>query len=447
MADNGQRNVILSLDIKNARIKVMKILGQSQNNSIIEFLPFDRDLVIHGEYGKMFETGLARYVERANLRFAAFYIVLPDEAVTCWKVSVPSLSKIKTEEALKAEIAVDLGEPKDFIFNYTLISSSKKLSVYEVCAVRRDVYNEVKNALTRLGIDIRAVTYNSSAVTNAFFALRTKARQGTYLITDMREGETVIALVSKEKLMASTTLPFGYEMLRTDGIVDENSLLPHDSATIVVAKAMETTTRIKNEGERTEDLITFDLESVGNQMMTTADITEFSEAVDEAIRSAAEENAANAQEHTDEMSDTDMEIERRFDEATNTHTMEDVTTEPDNSNTSDMSVTGNFTDTDLSIDAVSHRDMAERNFQTVYKHILLFCDAIKDDPDLPNPDHITMNIPKRFAFLLARANKDASRLYDFKYFNPSIEADERFTENLELYGALFTKVYNKNRSF
>ena len=83
MADNGQRNVILSLDLKNARIKVMKILGQSPKNSIIEFLPFDREFIIHGEYGKMFETGLARYVERANLRFAAFYIVLPDEAITC----------------------------------------------------------------------------------------------------------------------------------------------------------------------------------------------------------------------------------------------------------------------------------------------------------------------------------------------------------------------------
>lgn len=447
MADNGQRNVILSLDLKNARIKVMKILGQSPKNSIIEFLPFDREFIIHGEYGKMFETGLARYVERANLRFAAFYIVLPDEAITCWKINVPSLSKVKTEEALKAEIDLDLGTPKDFLVNYMLISSNKKLSVYEVCAIRRDVYNDVKSALTRLGIDVRAVTYTSAAVTNAVFALRTKSRQGTYLYTDMREGETVIALVSKEQLISSATLPFGYEMLRTGGIVDENSLLPHDSATVVVAKAMETTTRIKNEGERTEDLITFDLESVGNQMMTTADITEFSEAVDKAIRSAAEEQHLNTQDKIEQMSDTDMEIARRFDEATNTHTMEDVTVEPENSNTSDMSVTGNFTDTDLSIDAVSHRDMSERNFQTVYKHILLFCDAIKSDPDLPNPDNITMNIPKRFAFLLARANKDASKIYEFKYFNPSIEDNERFTENLELFGALFTKVYNKSRSF
>ena len=449
MADNGQRNVVISLDLKNARVKVMKILGQSQKNSIVEFLPFDRDLIVHGEYGKMFETGLARYVERANLRFAAFYVVLPDEAITSWKISVPSLSKVKTEDALKAEIAVDVGDPKDFIVNYVPIASTKKVTVYEVCALRRDVYNEVRGALTRLGIDLRAITCTSAAVMNAVFALRTKSRQGTYVFADMREGETVVALVSKEKMIASATIPFGYEMLRTDGIVDENSLLPHDSATVVVAKALETTTRIKNGEERTEDLITFDLESVGSQMMTTADITEFSEAVDQAIRSAEEERAAQAPEEPSDkgMSTTDLEIERKFDEASDTNTMEDVTVEPENSNTSDMSVTGNFTDTDLSIDAVSHRDMSERNFQTAYKHILLFCEAIKSDPDLPNPDHITMNLPKRFAFLLARANKDNTRPYDFKYFNPSIEDNERFTENLDLYGALFTKVYNKSRSF
>ena len=449
MADNGQRNVIISLDIKNARVKVMKILGQSQKNSVVEFLPFDKDLVVHGEYGKMFETGLARYVERANLRFAAFYVVLPDEVVTCWKISVPSLSKVKTEDALKAELAVDLGNPKDFIVNYAPLVSSKKVSVYEVCAIRRDVYNDVKNSLTRLGIDVRAITYNSAAVTNAVFALRTKSRQGTYVFVDMRDGETVMALISKEKMIASSTLPFGYEMLRTDGIVDENSLLPHDSATIVVSKALETTTSVKSEGERTEDLITFDLDSVGNQMMTTADITEFSAAVDEAIRSAAEERVAQESVEIPEssMSTTELEIERKFDEAINTDTIEDVMVEPDNSNTSDMSVTGSFTDTDLSIDALSHRDMSERNFQTAYKHILLFCDAIKNDPDLPNPDHITMNLPKRFAFILARANKDNTRPYDFKYFNPSIEDNERFTENLDLFGALFTKVYNKTRSF
>ena len=449
MADNGQRNVVISLDLKNARVKVMKILGQSQKNSIVEFLPFDRELIVHGEYGKMFETGLARYVERANLRFAAFYVVLPDDAVACWKISVPSLSKVKTEDALKAEIAVDVGEPKDFLINYAPIVSSKKVTVYEVCALRRDVYNDVKNSLTRLGIDLRAITYTSAAVTNALFALRTKSRQGTYVFTDMRESETVVALVSKEKMLASATLPFGYEMLRTDGIVDENSLLPHDSATVVVAKAMETTTRIKNEGEKTEDLITFDLESVGSQMMSTADITEFTEAVDQAIRSAEEERAAQTPPEPSDngMSTTDLDIERRFDEAADTNTMEDVTSEPVNSNTSDMSVTGNFTDTELSIDGVSHRDMSERNFRTAYKHILLFCEAMKNDADMPNPDHITMNIPKRFAFLLARANKDNTRPYDFKYFNPSIEDDERFTENLDLYGALFTKVYNKNHSF
>ena len=78
---------------------------------------------------------------------------------------------------------------------------------------------------------------------------------------------------------------------------------------------------------------------------------------------------------------------------------------------------------------------------------MLYCEAVKADPDLPDPECIIMNFPKRFAFLLARANKDRSHGYEFKYFNPSIEDNTKFTENLDMFGALFTKVYNKTKIF
>lgn len=82
------------------------------------------------------------------------------------------------------------------------------------------------------------------------------------MLVDMRDKETTMALVSKEKMIESTSLPFGYEILRTDKYTEENELYPHDSATVVVARAMETTTNaLKNEnGEFDDDVLYYDID-------------------------------------------------------------------------------------------------------------------------------------------------------------------------------------------
>lgn len=516
MADNGTRNVVISLDMANARIKIMKILGQSHKNSIIEYLPFDNELVKQREYGKMFETGLSRYVKKANLHLATFYVVIPDELVINWKINVPTLNRIKTEEAMKSELLVDLGNPKDFIVSTEQIASTKNSTTFLVSCVRRDVIRDIKSALTRVGIEAKVISNTSCSVANAVMALRTRARSGTFILADMRHNETSLALVSKKRILQYETLPFGFEMLRTDGFMDEESLIPHDSATLVVSKAMDTTTdTLKNDSEDgTENVKFFDLDFKSDGMMSTADIAEFEKEVDEAIKSAEEERLAageDAMNITDtielpedkpfaafeggehdvsgdtaeiidiptnigdvsapvgsdapafgestmeilennqldtseivEMSDTDVAIAERFNEANGR--MHDTIEEPMDSNTSDLSVTGVVTDT-INIEVGSPKDMVERNFKTVYKHMLLFLQSVRSDPDMPDPDHIIVNFPKRFAFLLARANKSEDREIEFKYFNPTIEDNPRFTENLDMFGALFAKVYNKGRSF
>lgn len=441
---SGIRNVILSLDVPNSRVKLMKILGQSPANSVIEYLPFERELSHSNDYGKMLAAGLAQYIKRANLRQAAFYLVLPDSAVSEWKLSMPALSRSKIDEALKSELAADLIEPKNFIVNTMQISQSKKTTVFLANAVRRDVMKEIKAALIPCGIDPRAITYTSAAVSNAVLFLRQRSRSGTYVLVDVREGETTVALVAKNRLIESTTLPFGYEMLRTDRFVEESALFRHDSATVVVMHAMETTTNtLKNkDGEFDDDVTYYDIDGM-DKKQADDEIEEFSKQLDEAVGNMS-------------MTDTDIsaraladaEVEKKFDEATGDIPDADyIKASGAASSAADMSVTGSLTDTSTTIEAGSPKDMVERNFKTMYKHILLYCEAIKNDPDLPNPEHIIMNFPKRFAFLLARANKVRGTGYEFKYFNPAIENNARFTENLDMFGALLTKVYNKNRNF
>ena len=441
---SGTRNVVISLDVENARVKIMKILGQSPANSIIEYLPFDRELALRSEYGKMYRAGLEPYVKRANLKQVVFYLVLPDDVVSSWKITLPSFSRSKTEEALRAELVADLGDVKEYSVNTTQIGSSKKTNTFIASCVRKDIIKEIKTELGTLGIDPKTITFTSCGVSNAVLFLRQRARTGTYMLVDMRDKETTMALVSKEKMIESTSLPFGYEILRTDKYTEENELYPHDRAMVVVARAMETTTNaLKNEnGEFDDDVLYYDIDEA-EKTLTPDELDAFTAQVDEAVKSALSESG----ETSEEQAKADAEAEKNFDAAENMQQTGEYT-KPSGaaSSSADMSVTGSF-DTSTSIEIGSPKDMVERNFKNIHKRILLYCEAVKADPDLPDPEYIIMNFPKRFAFLLARANKDRSGSYEFKYFNPSIEDNSKFTENLDMFGALFTKVYNKTKIF
>ena len=235
-----------------------------------------------------------------------------------------------------------------------------------------------------------------------------------------------------------------FKILRTDKYTEENELYPHDSATVVVARAMETTTNaLKNEnGEFDDDVLYYDIDEA-EKTLTPDELDAFTAQVDEAVKSALSESG----ETSEEQAKADAEAEKNFDAAENMQQTGEYT-KPSGaaSSSADMSVTGSF-DTSTSIEIGSPKDMVERNFKNIHKRILLYCEAVKADPDLPDPEYIIMNFPKRFAFLLARANKDRSGSYEFKYFNPSIEDNSKFTENLDMFGALFTKVYNKTKIF
>ena len=157
----------------------MKILGQSPANSIIEYLPFDRELALRSEYGKMYRAGLEPYVKRANLKQVVFYLVLPDDVVSSWKITLPSFSRSKTEEALRAELVADLGDVKEYSVNTTQIGSSKKTNTFIASCVRKDIIKEIKTELGTLGIDPKTITFTSCGVSNAVLFLRQRARTGT----------------------------------------------------------------------------------------------------------------------------------------------------------------------------------------------------------------------------------------------------------------------------
>ena len=131
MADTtGIRNVVISLDLENSQIKLMKILGNSIEDSVIEFLPINKRDFVSTNYGQMLVMGLKPYIERSDMRYVNYHLVLPDELFAMWKLSIPSIAKIKIEDALKVEILKDIEDENLFQYKTSLVSNDNNTAIF-----------------------------------------------------------------------------------------------------------------------------------------------------------------------------------------------------------------------------------------------------------------------------------------------------------------------------
>lgn len=502
MADTtGIRNVTISLDIENSQVKLMKILGTSIEDSVIELLPYDKKDLAEVTYGTMLVAALKPYMERSNMKFVNFHLVLPDELFAMWRIGVPTKSKIKIEDAIQTEIEKDLEDIKKFKYNTTLVSNDGNSAIFFTEAVNLEFLNEIKIKLAEIGIVPKTIMSKSVSVVNSILALRVRARENTYALVDIRKGSTTMSYVDKSRYLGNINLDFGYEILRTDRFVDEELLFNHDSATVVLAHALETTAHINEVNE--EDILP--KADVKDDMFADEPVSEKEEKEREEANKRFEEAAEFAKsldsevikqneqkinnESSDEMavdkqdeSDDNLSITNKLYETKDNlsitnklyETRDDFnitnklynTSDSFNitnklydtkgtselyqlSSTFDLHVTGRLNTTDMfTTSGITLRDNVLQNFRIFMRHINLFveyCNSL--EPNMPKLEYILVNIPKRYSFLLTKANAERGNSIEYKYFNPTVEDKPLFTENLDLYGVLMDKNYNTNHTF
>ena len=454
MADTtGIRNVVISLDLDNSQVKLMKILGTSFEDSVIEFLPFDKKYYPPTEYDQMLLAGLRTYIEKANLNFVNYYLVLPDELFAMWRIVIPSFSKVKVEDVLKEELKKDLGDDYNkFQTNTTLLYQDKANQVFFAEAINLDMLNKIKKALADIGIAPKSIVSRSVSVVNAVQELRVRARQGVYALVDIRKNSTTLAYVNQNNSFGNISLPFGYEILRTDRFVDEDLLFNHDSATIVLSHALETTTNFANREEEENEALQNTLNTMELGEMTSTNDPGILKEEQEEAQKRFDEAEKYIMENTNDFDNTsDIKEEPKIED---THSITNKLYETRNtlelqplSSTYDLHITGGLRSTDsLSTTGITLRDNVLANFRIFMKQINLFVENCNSGfPSVPKIEYILVNIPKRYSFLLTKANSERGNSAEYKYFNPTVEDNPTFTENLDLYGVLLSKNCNSNK--
>lgn len=87
------------------------------------------------------------------------------------------------------------------------------------------------------------------------------------------------------------------------------------------------------------------------------------------------------------------------------------------------------------------------NFRAFMKRCLLVKMQNEQSEYLPVPSFVLVNMPEKYAYLIDEANKEKDNGIEFRFFDLAKENNIQLTSNLELFGVLYTKSYNKPSTF
>ena len=96
----------------------------------------------------------------------------------------------------------------------------------------------------------------------------------------------------------------------------------------------------------------------------------------------------------------------------------------------------------------TQEEMAVENFRIFLKYILLYKQFQEFDEYYQTPEYALVNMPEEFGYIIDRINESQEESgIELRYFEPQHEGNPNVTLNLDLFGGLFLKNFNKNQNF
>ena len=432
-------NMIIGFDTLNAQVKVMTVQGTSLDSARIDYYRFDRKLMDKGDYVSIISTVFESYDE-AKLQMSNISIVLPNSLVCHDFVGIPTMKKKQMAEAVIVEFNALYKNHDSLLMVPTPINATKKNALYILLITNKAMLDGMTNIFTAKKLVVKTRTYESNAAVNAVLQLRPKMRRASFIYVDIREDNTLFAVVNKERTVGFQNLPFGYNILSRTEVNVESMWFDHDVAELAVINATE----LARKKKLTVDAAEADAEE------------EAAKEAEEQARREAEEAAAKAAEEAAEQSASSSD----FDDLDGSN----------NSSSSEKAEGGEETETVAEERKPAVKVFAKKapkalpmfmqrptpeteegfiaeNFRIFEKRILLLKRHCDYDSIMPNPEFILINMPNEYEFMIEMLNNDEDNGIEFRYFSPETENAPLATENLDLIGALYAGTWNKQNNF
>ena len=440
----GKRlNLIVGVSTTDNCITIMRIIGSDLSTCKVDYIPVDKNLIVRGEWAEIFAEYLPEYIENQHFdKTFAVYLLLPDRLVSTDILTVPTVSASKTEETLQTQINELYTFAPNYKFNKLLLQSNKANTTYELIMLDKDLLNSICKSLSGVKLYVKNCTYAASGALNAVFALRPKTRKQSFLFLDIKAKSARISVCGNGTTIGWSEIPFGLNILSNETILNEQNVVFNDVANIAVLNATETAKKKKK--------TVIQSAADDNAVIEEAAIT-VKEMSSDGIN---EEDAPANTEATNASENADGETARANARTAPLETENATITSDLISDDQDKSKTKKYTRKVAKLPKYMQYSQPQtadefvvENFRAFVRRCLLIKRQNEQSDYLPVPTFVLVNMPEEYGYVIDEINKDGDNGIEFRFFDPAKEKNPALTSNLELYGAMFTGMYNKVNNF
>ena len=350
------------------------------------------------EFYEMLKGMLALQNKRKDNRVS---LVLPNSLFVIDTVKLPIIQKSAVQNSLNLAIDAIYKNSNDIKFKSFLLSQNKQNATYNVCGIRKEILDKTVKCIESSGFNVVNVTYSANSAVNGALVINPKLKNENFILLDIKQTTADFSLVIGGKTVGYYSLPFGYNILKTNRIKDEITLFDHTAGDLLVLNAKELAKKKR-------------LTMLGDN------------ATEEDLIAQDEQNALNGE------FDEDDEIEP-------------ILQEP--------KVGALYKRTNRKLPKFMLRQEPETEEGFIYENFRIFVkyslELIRNNAELFRngmPESIVVNMPSRFNSVFEMVNQNLSGTK--VTFEQLVNRDNSIiTENLELFGSFYTKKYNKNNNF
>jgi len=344
--------------------------------------------------------------------------VLPDHLFVTDTIKLPFIQKSALNTSLGLALDAIYGEKHNIKFNNFIISQNKQHAIFNVCGIRKDILSKINACLDECAVPVSNVTFASNASTNGAIALNPKLRNANFILLDIKHGFSRFSFVIAGKTVGFFSLPFGFEVLASDKAYSELSLFDHTPADLLVLNAQE---------KARKKQLTM-LESNDDEINETDGVSDDTDKQP----NASNTDLSNSSDNIEDFSDQD---DFDFDDTDNV--------ESTRSGALYKRVNRKLPKFMQRPIPQSREECISENFRVFIKWTL---ELVRNNPEIFSfgaPDSIVVNLPNRFSSLFPM-NIEGT---DVDFVRLSQSASDGICNNLELFGALYAKKYNKVNNF
>lgn len=463
--------LFVGFDMQNNNIKIMNA-DKATDPAAVEYLHFT-SRIFTDEFFEEAQTLLQDYfTKKPSLLNLPAYVCLPNQAVGFETFNLPNMPRPKMQQALDTELAnLYEGSQKNKKINKFHLAQNKQYATFGAIYFDKKLIASIYRVLTDVKVFPKDTTYSGNALMNSVYGFAPKMRGKSFVFADVHLDYTEIAVSSKGKTLGVAVIPHGTSLIKTDKVELEYMQTNHEVGEVAVinareaarAKALTTTDADPSvipegatigdyavetpapsqEGGGEEENGTV-AEQIGGDATVTGTPEEEKDAVPETPSETQASFETASQEEGDKANDEDFyeseeDEQKRLEELAKTK-LKKVKVYRKMPKRYPKFMTRELPD--------SERGFQYENWRIIMKWILLYARQAELSEYTASPEFILVNMPEELYPLLDMSNEEQGE--NQLQFRPFTAADKLSAEvkgNLNLYGCLFAKSYNKNHNF